>query len=229
MAAPAKPTRPVKRYDVDGNQLKTGHTIGSRAQHIPPQGDDRVQALRAYQAEQETLADHDKDLTAAFREAEDALTGGRQSILAEAESGLDAAILKSHAAAADRLADAKLSPAQLQAKATATALADVLTERGIVPEPPRPMVDTDESDESEEPDFVEQYEDGFYTDDAGALWQVEGGKWSPAEMADEEEEEPPEDQWPNYVANNEQFADLTDSEDAEADVDNETETDEEAS
>jgi hypothetical protein len=224
MAAPAKPTKPVKRYDVDGNQLKTGHTIGSRAQHIPVQGDDRVQALRAYQAEQETLADHEKDLAAPAVEAFDATAAavGITHPLAEAGGALDAAIMQSNAAAGARNADAKLTPAQVQAKATATALADVLAERGIVPEPPRPMVAGDEYDQPlEDDEAFDQGKTGWLEDDGSFIRDDGGDTVMPAGYDDDE----PEDQWPNYTSGDaEGFYDLT------AAGDDETETElEEAS
>jgi hypothetical protein len=85
----------------------------------------------------------------------------------------------------------------------------VLTERGLVTEPPSPVAG-DEYDELE-PEAME-YEDGVYTDESGAVWQMEAGQWSQVQESEAGKEEPPEDQWPNYLPNNEGHINLTDDE-----------------
>jgi len=62
----ATPTKPVRRYDVDGNPLRTGHHVGSLA-HTRPHADERVEAATAYIESQRALDNEDKDLTARFK------------------------------------------------------------------------------------------------------------------------------------------------------------------
>jgi hypothetical protein len=217
MAAPAKPTRPVKRFDVDGVELRTGHTIGSRAQHIPVQGDDRVQALRAYQAEQETLDDSEKDLAAPAVEAFDATAAavGITHPLAEAGGALNEAIMQSNAAAGERNADRQLTTSQRQAQDTATKLADILEQRGLVAPLPNPVA-TDEQDELEQDDPYDEYVAGWADEetDNEFVRDDEGDTLMPADSVEDDE---PEDQWPNYTSGDAKgFYDLT-----EADSDDE--------
>jgi hypothetical protein len=200
-------TKPVPRFDSEGNRLKTGHAIGSLAQQIPLGAEaERREALHAHIAES---GERDSDLTAAFKEAEAAFAGGRPSVLAEAENAMDAAIKQKNASAGERVAYSRLSPSKRQAQDNANAFADVLEQRGLVAPLPNPAGDEyAEDDELED----EQAADGFY-ETASGLYEVKDGVWSPVQMSDEteDEEEPPEDQWPNYLStgNNEGFADLT--------------------
>jgi hypothetical protein len=200
----------VKRYDVDGNQLKTGHHVGSLARTLP-HADKRVEALEAHQAEQ--AQNEDRDLLSKFREAEESV--GIPQPLAEAENGLDAAILAMNAAAGERNAAKQMT----KEEKLGAAVADALVERGIVSEPPSPVAG-DEYDQPLEDDELDYLPDGEYGQaEDGTLLQAKDGVWHPVDLsadADlEEEEPPPEDQWPSYNTSNtnEQFLDLRDNSD----------------
>ena len=73
-------TKPVRRYDADGNQLRTGHTIGSVAHRISSDTEaERQEGLHAIIAESAGRDNDEKDLTAAFKEAEAAFIGGART------------------------------------------------------------------------------------------------------------------------------------------------------
>jgi hypothetical protein len=202
--------KPVRRYTVDGELIRTGHHIGSLVQ-TRPHADNRVEALETHIAERKALDNDEKNLVQPFLDAEAQFTGGAAQPLEQAENGLDAAIMAMNDAAGERVAYARLTTTEKRAQKTATALADVLAERGIVAEPPS-STESDESDESDEPAYDA---DGFY-ETASGLYEVKDGQWSPVQMADEDEEEPPQDQWPNYTSSgNDQFVDATDNDDDE--------------
>jgi hypothetical protein len=211
MAAQHKPG--PRRYTSDGQLLRTGHQIGSVAHQISPDAErDRVQGLNEHTAHQLSLDESDKDLTLKFREAFDGLSAGAgaTNILEEAEGEFTAGIMAGKARAAAVVEDAKLTRSERQAKATAAALADVLTERGLVSEQGSPEVDEPDLTDDDEPELLA---DGEYGQaENGQLMQVVDGRWQPVDLsADAElEEEDPPDAWPNYVANNEQFVDMAD-------------------
>jgi hypothetical protein len=225
MAVQPKPqSRPVRRYDVDGNEIRTGAAIiGARARNgYQPPGDERIDELKSHIAERSALDNSEKDLTAAFKDAEAAITGGSDARpLDAAANGIDQAILQANANAAEHVANSKLTRAELQAKATAIALADVLTERGLVSEQGSPEVDEPDLTEDDEPDF-EVLADGEYGQaEDGTLMQVVDGRWAPVDLsadADLGEEDPP-DQWrDDGLSSNEQFIDLTGDDDGDDDA-----------
>src|SRR4051812_2156868 len=115
MAGQAKP---VRRFDVDGQPIRTGHSIGSLAR-THPHSDERVTELTEHVEYQRGLSREEKDLTAEFREAE-ALAGIARP-LEESENGLTAALLAMNDAAGERVAHAKLTDSERQARATASA------------------------------------------------------------------------------------------------------------
>jgi hypothetical protein len=214
--------KPVLRYDVDDNQLKTGATIrGFRARNEPtPHADDRVQELTAYQAEQRALDNSEKDLTAEFKDAEAAFAGGARNILEAAEGTFTGAILQKKANSAQAVEDASLSPSELQARDTASALADILEQRGLVPESPDPGVDELDAEED-----IPAYEPGLYTDDTGSVWEMqENGAWAEqVTQSDDADEEPADfpDQWrDDGLSSNEFDIDLTDNTEEEEEYDN---------
>src|SRR4051812_22903726 len=104
----------AKRYDVDGQPIRTGHSIGSLVR-TRPHSDERVTELNEHVADQRALEPDAKDLTAAFKEAETMV--GIAQPLGESENGLNAAILAMSAAAGERVANAKLTPSERQARA----------------------------------------------------------------------------------------------------------------
>jgi hypothetical protein len=201
-----------RRYTADGQLLRTGHQIGSVAHRIE-RDTSRVYDLNAHIKEQGALDSSDKDLTAEFKAAEAAFAGGVPNILGEAQVGLDEAIMQLNANAGERIARSQMTHEQK----LGAAVADALVERGIVPEPPTPTA-ADEYDavEVDEPE-VDQTGDGFYETSAG-LFEVKDGEWSPVQMTDEAEEEPPpEDMWRNDSVSNEGFVNMADYDGEEED------------
>src|SRR5204862_439363 len=85
-SAMTKPTVQSKpgpaRFDSDGNQLRTGHKIGSAA-HRLPESTERVEELNKHIAEQGALDESAKDLTAQFKEHEAAIIGGSERPIEE--------------------------------------------------------------------------------------------------------------------------------------------------
>jgi hypothetical protein len=163
MSAQAKPpARPVRRYTSDGHPIRTGHTIGSAAHRIAPDTE-RVRALSAHVEQQRKLDESDKDLTLRFTEAFDGSSAGAgaTNLLEQAEGEFTGAIVATKARAAAVVEDSKLTASERQAKATATALADVLTERGLVTPPPSPVA-ADELEELDAPEEPESDGDQLY-------------------------------------------------------------------
>jgi hypothetical protein len=120
---------------------------------------ERQETLHAHVAESAGRDNDEKDLTAAFKDAEAQIIGGAEAHpLMDGRNAIDAAIMQSATDAAERVADSKLSASEKQAQATAAALADVLTERGLVTESPSPVA-ADEYDEPE-PDEPEAQDGG---------------------------------------------------------------------
>jgi hypothetical protein len=162
----------------------------------------RVELLNQVAGQQRDT--EERDLMAAANTAFDehlAVVGGTPLNAAP----MDAAIAGVKARAAANVETASLSKEELQARATATALADVLEQRGVVPA-------TDTSPDVD--DLIAADPDETFIDEAGDIWSLDAnGSWT---RQDDEAEEEPEDQWPSYTSTgNEGFLDLTGSDDKE--------------
>jgi hypothetical protein len=153
---------------------------------------ERQGGLNEVIAESATLDDA-KDLTSKFREAEAAVIGGAERPIEDGRNAIDSALLGIKERATTNVAASQMT----QEQKFGQAVADALVERGIVPEPPSPVV-ADEYDERE----PEEEQAEFFTDEAGDIWQRENGQWSLVQSSEEDDEPEPEDQWPSGYLDN---------------------------